>query len=121
MFVAGSTFLHRQTDRRLQIKSGAELVGALSNNSKARAKLIESQVEGKYEKMLHPPLTYLGDAFQYRAADGKFNSVLHPHLGQGTFMHCCPCKEMAFYDDFTISNFLFLLYNDSIITIIHDR
>lgn len=32
--------------------------------------------------MLHPPLTYLGDAFQYRAADGKFNSVLHPHLGQ---------------------------------------
>ena len=32
--------------------------------------------------MLHPPLTYLGDAFQYRQADGKFNSVLHPHLGQ---------------------------------------
>lgn len=28
------------------------------------------------------PLTYLGDAFQYRTADGKFNSVLHPHLGQ---------------------------------------
>jgi hypothetical protein len=27
-------------------------------------------------------LTYLGDAFQYRTADGKFNSVLNPHLGQ---------------------------------------
>ena len=32
--------------------------------------------------MLHPPLTYLGDAFQYRTADGKFNNVLVPHLGQ---------------------------------------
>lgn len=31
--------------------------------------------------MLHPPVTYLGDAFQYRAPDGKFNSVIHPHLG----------------------------------------
>ena len=36
----------------------------------------------KYNKMLHPPLTYLGDAFQYRTADGKFNNVLVPHLGQ---------------------------------------
>lgn len=32
--------------------------------------------------MLHPPLTYLGDAFKYRSADGKFNSALNPHLGQ---------------------------------------
>ena len=54
----------------------------MSNDSETRSKLIENQVKDKYEKMLHPPLTYLGDAFQYRAADGKFNSVLHPHLGQ---------------------------------------
>jgi hypothetical protein len=27
-------------------------------------------------------LTYLGDAFQYRTADGKFNSAMNPHLGQ---------------------------------------
>lgn len=32
--------------------------------------------------MLHPPLTYLGDAFQYRTPDGKFNNVMSPHLGQ---------------------------------------
>lgn len=36
----------------------------------------------KYDKMLHPPLTYLGDAFKYRQADGKYNSATHPHLGQ---------------------------------------
>ena len=51
-------------------------------NSQNRYKLVEKGVKDKYERMLHPPLTYLGDAFQYRAADGKFNSVLSPHLGQ---------------------------------------
>lgn len=65
-----------------QVEAGAQLIGSLSNDSAMRSKFIEAQVENKYGKMLHPPLTYLGDAFQYRAADGKFNSVLHPHLGQ---------------------------------------
>jgi hypothetical protein len=54
----------------------------MPNDSRARAGFTESQVQAKYDKMLHPPLTYLGDAFQYRTVDGKFNSALHPHLGQ---------------------------------------
>ena len=54
----------------------------MPNTSKGRSDLVAFGVKTKYEKMLHPPLTYLGDAFQYRAADGKFNSVLHPQLGQ---------------------------------------
>lgn len=70
------------TNTSLQIESGAQLIGSLSNNSGMRFKSVEAQVEEKYDKMLHPPLTYLGDAFQYRTADGKFNSALNPHLGQ---------------------------------------
>ena len=62
--------------------AGAPVIASFSDDSGNRSKLIETQVKDKYEKMLHPPLTYLGDAFQYRASDGKFNSVLHPHLGQ---------------------------------------
>lgn len=44
--------------------------------------------------MLHPPLTYLGDAFKYRSADGKFNSALNPHLGQagGPYAKTVPSK-----------------------------
>ncbi|KAG8527868.1 uncharacterized protein KY384_006784 [Bacidia gigantensis] len=61
---------------------GAQLIGSMPNDSNARAALTAKEVKEKYEKMLHPPLTYLGDAFQYRTADGKFNSALHPHLGQ---------------------------------------
>ncbi|KAL0465912.1 hypothetical protein QR685DRAFT_548000 [Neurospora intermedia] len=69
-------------ERRLDIKAGASLLAAVSNNSVARADIIEKQVKIKYDRMLHPPLSYLGDAFKYRTADGKFNSAINPHLGQ---------------------------------------
>ena len=58
---------------RIQMISGSKLVGSLPEYSKNRAAFIQSQVIAKYNRMLHPPLTYLGDAFQYRQADGKFN------------------------------------------------
>ncbi|KAF4452113.1 hypothetical protein F53441_5046 [Fusarium austroafricanum] len=63
-------------------QSFAQLAGNLPNNSALRQEQINNQVKGKYDAMLHPPLTYLGNAFQYRTADGKFNSALNPHLGQ---------------------------------------
>ena len=62
--------------------ASAKVIASLPENSKSRQDQLKEKVTSKYDKMLHPPLTYLGDAFQYRAADGKFNSVLHPHLGQ---------------------------------------
>ena len=58
---------------RIQMVSGAQLIGSLPENSVNRAHFTQSQVIQKYDRMLHPPLTYLGDAFQYRQADGKFN------------------------------------------------
>ncbi|KAI1112035.1 heme peroxidase [Nemania sp. NC0429] len=63
-------------------QSLAQIAGSLSDYSALRQKFIDSQVRTKYDAMLHPPLTYLGDCFQYRTADGKFNSALNPHLGQ---------------------------------------
>ena len=74
--------LGKTNNQCFQVKRGAGLIAALSNDSNRRAAFIESQVKSKFERMLHPPLTYLGDAFQYRAVDGKFNSALSPHLGQ---------------------------------------
>lgn len=67
----------------LDLAAAAPIAGSLSDYSENRQKyLIDSGVKSKYDKMLHPPLTYLGDAFQYRSADGKFNSAINPHLGQ---------------------------------------
>lgn len=53
--------------------TGPQLVGSLPENSANRAAFIQSQVIAKYNRMLHPPLTFLGDAFQYLQSDGKFN------------------------------------------------
>ncbi|KAK8017843.1 hypothetical protein PG993_014169 [Apiospora rasikravindrae] len=63
-------------------QGAATVAGSLSNYSPLRQDFINQGVKDKYNKMLHPPLTYLGDAFQYRTADGKNNSAINPHLGQ---------------------------------------
>lgn len=35
-----------------------------------------------YNDLQHPPISYLGTDYQYRSADGSFNSMLHPNLGK---------------------------------------
>ncbi|KAF3937371.1 hypothetical protein ABW19_dt0205244 [Dactylella cylindrospora] len=72
------------------LKDLAGIVASLDAYGPVRAAFLQGngwlvkkgQVEQKWSAMLHPPLSYLGDAFQHRTVDGSFNSVLHPHLGQ---------------------------------------
>ena len=82
-----------------QMVSGSQLVGSLPENSANRAAFIQSQVIAKYNRMLHPPLTYLGDAFQYRQSDGKFNvsHILLPrrHLGRAYRLTQCNAPERS--------------------------
>src|SRR5438132_11688 len=49
----------------MDLKAGARLFGSMSNYSEFREKYIEKQVKAKYDRMLHPPVTYLGGAFKY--------------------------------------------------------
>ncbi|KAG8883953.1 hypothetical protein FRB98_002734 [Tulasnella sp. 332] len=42
---------------------------------------VNTGVTRLWDEMLHPPLSYLSDQFQYRTADGSFNCVTTPHLG----------------------------------------
>ena len=76
-----------------QMVAGSKLVASLPEDSAKRQTFIESQVTEKYNKMLHPPLTYLGDAFQYRTADGKFNvSITHPTIEVYLFVNQTRCR-----------------------------
>ncbi|EGX44212.1 hypothetical protein AOL_s00210g1 [Orbilia oligospora ATCC 24927] len=76
--------------RGVGLKDLASIVASLDAYGPVRAAFLQGggllvkrgQVEAKWSAMLHPPLSYLGDAFQHRTIDGSFNSVLHPHLGQ---------------------------------------
>ncbi|KAF2256765.1 hypothetical protein BU26DRAFT_599398 [Trematosphaeria pertusa] len=53
----------------------------LPDGSKNRDKLTHQFLEQLWNDLQHPPLSYLGAKYQYRSADGSFNSLVHPQLG----------------------------------------
>ncbi|KAH0556979.1 hypothetical protein GP486_005233 [Trichoglossum hirsutum] len=57
------------------------LVSQLPPRSKNRFELTNEIVGDLWNSLLHPPLSYLGDDFAYRQADGSNNNIMYPHLG----------------------------------------
>lgn len=53
----------------------------LPDGSKMRDKLTGQFLTQLWDDLEHPPLSYLGSRYQYRSADGSFNSLVHPQLG----------------------------------------
>ncbi|KAJ4297739.1 hypothetical protein N0V90_005634 [Kalmusia sp. IMI 367209] len=53
----------------------------LPDGSKNRDKLTGQFLTQLWNDLEHPPLSYLGSKYQYRSADGSFNSLIHPQLG----------------------------------------
>lgn len=50
-----------------------QLVSGLPKLSKTRVDLTNSFIDELWDSMQHPPMSYLGDKFQYRQADGSYN------------------------------------------------
>ncbi|MCJ1308958.1 hypothetical protein MMC25_002613 [Agyrium rufum] len=57
-------------------------VAKLPLNNAASKWFMAKGVSHYWNSMLHPPLSYRGDTFQFRSADGADNSILHPQLGK---------------------------------------
>jgi hypothetical protein len=53
----------------------------LPDGSRMRDKLTGQFLTQLWNDLEHPPLSYLGAQYQYRSADGSFNSLVHPQLG----------------------------------------
>ncbi|KAF2141317.1 uncharacterized protein K452DRAFT_272071 [Aplosporella prunicola CBS 121167] len=53
----------------------------LPQNHKLSKKLTDTFLTQLWTDLQHPPLSYLGDQFKYRQADGSYNSLKHPMLG----------------------------------------
>ncbi|KAF2273329.1 heme peroxidase [Westerdykella ornata] len=53
----------------------------LPDESKNRETLTHQFLTQLWGDLQHPPQSYLGTKFQYRSADGSFNSLVHPQLG----------------------------------------
>lgn len=53
------------------------LAGSLPETSKNRSVLTDTMIDSLWDSLQHPPLSYMGDKFQYRSADGSNNVWLY--------------------------------------------
>ncbi|OJD23853.1 hypothetical protein ACJ73_04793 [Blastomyces percursus] len=68
-------------DKEYLMERIIQLVANLPAKSSARTQLTKTFVESLWVSLPHPPLTYLGDEYRYRAADGSNNNPMFPRLG----------------------------------------
>ena len=61
------------SEHRQDPYSGGQLVSGLPKLSKTRVDLTNSFIDELWNTMQHPPMSYLGDKYQYRQADGSYN------------------------------------------------
>ncbi len=62
---------HNKSHAGLRANLHWKLVAGLPTRSKARADLTNAFLDELWNSLQHPPLSYLGDKYQYRQADGS--------------------------------------------------
>ncbi|EXJ92751.1 prostaglandin-endoperoxide synthase 1 [Capronia epimyces CBS 606.96] len=68
-------------DRKMHMEEVMQLVAALPDGSANRVELTSKLLDVLWNSLQHPPMSYLGDEFRYRSADGSNNSYIFPKLG----------------------------------------
>jgi hypothetical protein len=53
-----------------------QLATSLPDGSETQVKLTGTLIKGLWDSLQHPPLSYLGDGYEYRTADGSNNVIL---------------------------------------------
>ncbi|KIW81777.1 hypothetical protein Z517_04803 [Fonsecaea pedrosoi CBS 271.37] len=69
-------------DRQYQMEKILQLAASLPPESKSLDDLTNQFIKLLWENLEHPPLSYQGDEFKYRTADGSNNNIMYPHLGK---------------------------------------
>ena len=57
----------------MQMERVIQLAASLPDGSETRTALTGTLLKGLWDSLQHPPLSYLGDDYQYRTADGSNN------------------------------------------------
>ncbi|KAL1954110.1 hypothetical protein VTO42DRAFT_1734 [Malbranchea cinnamomea] len=68
-------------DRAYLMEKLINLVANLPSESSMRTELTYAFIGELWHNLPHPPLSYMGDEYRYRAADGSNNNPLFPKLG----------------------------------------
>ncbi|KIV87049.1 hypothetical protein PV11_02620 [Exophiala sideris] len=69
-------------DRKYQMEKVLQLAASLPPNTVALDELTDQFIKLLWDNLEHPPLSYQGDDYKYRTADGSNNNILYPHLGK---------------------------------------
>ncbi|KAF1994656.1 heme peroxidase [Amniculicola lignicola CBS 123094] len=80
-------------DKKMTMERLIGITASLPSTSKTRVKLTHTVVDTLWDSLQHPPLSYLGDEYQYRSADGSNNNVLNPNLGKAGTAYAKTCKS----------------------------
>ncbi|KAL8832165.1 MAG: hypothetical protein Q9191_000438 [Dirinaria sp. TL-2023a] len=70
-----------QDDKTYMMEHVIQLVSDLPSMSKTRVDLTNAFIDELWNSLQHPPMTYLGDTYTYRSADGSYNNPVLPMLG----------------------------------------
>ncbi|KAB2572892.1 Psi-producing oxygenase A [Lasiodiplodia theobromae] len=68
-------------DRKYLYEGIIQLAASLPNDSGLRDDLSGQFIKTLWNGLEHPPISYLGEQFKYRAADGSYNNIMYPQLG----------------------------------------
>ncbi|KAI2792952.1 Linoleate 10R-lipoxygenase [Penicillium oxalicum] len=65
-----------------------QLVADMPGHSKNRVELTNQFLDELWDSLPHPPLSYMGDEYKYRSADGSRNNPTLPQLGAANTPYC---------------------------------
>ncbi|PKK42132.1 hypothetical protein CI102_14625 [Trichoderma harzianum] len=68
-------------DRKYLVENIIQVAASLPNTSILRGDLNAAFIGTLWRNLQHPPMSYLGDEFRYRTADGSNNNITYPKLG----------------------------------------
>ncbi|MCJ1351753.1 MAG: hypothetical protein MMC33_001737 [Icmadophila ericetorum] len=69
-------------DRNYLVERIIQLASQFPDGAPSADVLTSAFIRTLWDNLQHPPLSYVGDGFKYRAADGSGNNVMYPDLGK---------------------------------------
>lgn len=72
-----------------------QMVADLPGHSKNRTELTNQFLDELWNSLPHPPLSYMGDEYKYRSADGSNNNPTLPWLGAANTAYCRTIPPMT--------------------------
>jgi hypothetical protein len=69
-------------DRQQLLEKTIQAACSFDKDSPAASFLTHNMLDKLWTNLQHPPMSYMGDAWRYRMADGSHNNILYPDLGK---------------------------------------